>query len=278
MLEKLTCGVNFVALAKVIIGKTGSGVIHRGNYEDCVEDPAMKYALMTISNGNAQPGYFGHCVSSFCQDSQIISSLNSAFKTINERFSVLELDSHTQDYRFPLGWISLLTIIIMIGTVLLGVIATVRYLKNGKRKENSVIEYFNLTTNLVKNFKIKKSEELGAMDAARSLALIWIVLAHCFTLLIGMGAQNIINILELTSSHFILFIEGAQEAVDMFFGLGGFFAAYSILTKDLTFKKCGIRIINRALRLLPTYILAMLVYYSIFMKFGSGPIWSWIEN
>jgi peptidoglycan/LPS O-acetylase OafA/YrhL len=56
--------------------------------------------------------------------------------------------------------------------------------------------------------------------------------------------------------------------------LGGFFLAFIMLRNKITAKICGLGILQRALRIWPSYILAMMFYYSLFMRLGSGMMWS----
>ena len=63
-------------------------------------------------------------------------------------------------------------------------------------------------------------------------------------------------------------------SVDIFFALGGFFLAFIMLRNKINPKLCGLGIFQRALRIWPAYILAMLFYYSLFMNLGSGLLWS----
>jgi peptidoglycan/LPS O-acetylase OafA/YrhL len=74
---------------------------------------------------------------------------------------------------------------------------------------------------------------------------------------------------------FLLIIEAGIISVDVFFMLGGFFLAFVFLRQDknnLSIYPLGI--IQRALRIWPAYIIAMMFYYSVFMQLGSGPSWS----
>ena len=66
-------------------------------------------------------------------------------------------------------------------------------------------------------------------------------------------------------------------SVDICFTLGGFFVAFIMLRQKITFKICGLGILQRALRIWPAYILTMILFYSLVMKMGSGPFWRKFE-
>jgi peptidoglycan/LPS O-acetylase OafA/YrhL len=71
-----------------------------------------------------------------------------------------------------------------------------------------------------------------------------------------------------------LVIETGLLAVDVFFYLGGFFMGFAFMReKSKSWLKYPMAILQRVLRIWPSYILTMLFYYTTFMKLGSGPRW-----
>ena len=111
-------------------------------------------------------------------------------------------------------------------------------------------------------------------DGVRSIAMMWVVNGHSYSMLLGGGALNITNINDFGNKPFFLILEAGMISVDIFFALGGFFLAFIMLRKRISLKLCGLGIFQRALRIWPAYILAMLFYYSLFMNLGSGLLWS----
>ena len=88
------------------------------------------------------------------------------------------------------------------------------------------------------------------------------------------GASNILTIDSLIQRPFSLIIATTTLSTDIFFFFSGFFMAYLFNKKaDTSAKKYPLTIINRLLRILPTYILVILIWYSMFMHWGSGPRW-----
>ena len=123
------------------------------------------------------------------------------------------------------------------------------------------------------HFKVREGEDLNCLDGIRSLALLWVIIGHTFSFSLNVGIENIADLLPVTNHPFFLVIEGGLLAVDIFLCLGGFFLAFVMLRHKITGKVCGLGILHRVLRIWPAYILSMMLYYSLFMRAGSGPFW-----
>lgn len=106
--------------------------------------------------------------------------------------------------------------------------------------------------------------------------MMWVVIGHNYSLLVdpSAGAINITNFKEIANKPFFLILEAGLLSVDVFFALGGFFLAFIMLRNIITLKLCGLAIIQRVLRVWPAYILVMMFEYSLFMRLGSGVVWS----
>jgi peptidoglycan/LPS O-acetylase OafA/YrhL len=111
------------------------------------------------------------------------------------------------------------------------------------------------------------------LNGVRVLTMMWVVMGNTFINSI-IGAVNILTIDFVIQRPFILIIEAALLTVDIFFFVGGFFMAYQF-AKDLTpsLKKYPLRILGRLLRILPSYMLTILIWYSMFIHWGDGPRW-----
>lgn len=89
--------------------------------------------------------------------------------------------------------------------------------------------------------------------------------------------QNVVNVTTLekqTEKPFFLLVEGGFLAVDVFFWIGGFLVAFSVLrahTKKLI--KYPMAIVHRVLRFWPSYIMTLLIFYSVYLHLGGGPLW-----
>jgi peptidoglycan/LPS O-acetylase OafA/YrhL len=65
-------------------------------------------------------------------------------------------------------------------------------------------------------------------------------------------------------------------SVDVFFFVGGFLLAYGFLKEKDKIKsnsKYGLAILNRYLRIVPSYFIAIMIYYSVYPHLGNGPFW-----
>jgi peptidoglycan/LPS O-acetylase OafA/YrhL len=104
--------------------------------------------------------------------------------------------------------------------------------------------------------------------------MLWVIIGHSFSFFINGGVENITHLDVPAAKPFFLIIEGGLLSVDIFLMLGGFFLAFVMLRSKISAKICGLGIVQRAFRIWPAYLLAMMFYYSLFMKLGSGPFWS----
>jgi len=125
----------------------------------------------------------------------------------------------------------------------------------------------------MKHFDIREGEDLNVWDGVRSLAMMWVVIGHTFSFSLNV-IENITSAQYFGNQAYILVLEAGILAVDVFFCLGGFFLAFIMLRNKITSKICGLGILQRALRVWPAFILSMLIFYSLYMRFGSGPVWS----
>jgi peptidoglycan/LPS O-acetylase OafA/YrhL len=69
-------------------------------------------------------------------------------------------------------------------------------------------------------------------------------------------------------------VTGGFLAVDVFFFIGGFLVAYSFMReKSKSLLKYPMAILHRVLRFWPSYIMVILLYYSVQIHAGNGPLW-----
>jgi peptidoglycan/LPS O-acetylase OafA/YrhL len=106
----------------------------------------------------------------------------------------------------------------------------------------------------------------------------WVVIGHLFSVRL----QNIINVMtvsqQLEVPHYLILL-GGFYAVDVFFYIGGFLVAYSFLRNQMkSVMKYPLAIIHRVLRFWPSYIVVIIIYYSIMLHTGSGQLWYKLET
>jgi peptidoglycan/LPS O-acetylase OafA/YrhL len=112
------------------------------------------------------------------------------------------------------------------------------------------------------------------MDGIRAIAMMWVVIGHAYSFSLSAGSVNLTTITNVANRPFFLLIEAGLLAVDIFFMLGGFFLAFAFLREKASgIAAFGLGVLQRALRIWPAYIIAMLFYYSLFMPTGSGMFW-----
>ena len=109
--------------------------------------------------------------------------------------------------------------------------------------------------------------------------MLWVIFGHEYFFNLE-AASNILTAAPILETPYFLFIEAGMFAVDTFFFLGGFMAAYVLLReKSFSFFTYPLAILNRVLRIWPSYIIAILIFYSILMHLGDGPIWHiWLDQ
>ncbi len=92
------------------------------------------------------------------------------------------------------------------------------------------------------------------------------------------GSTNIPTSVQDNSllSPFFIIVEAAMFAVDVFFFVGGILLVYVFVReKHNGLGKYPLAIVQRFLRFWPSYIYAILVFYSVYLHLGSGPRWGW---
>lgn len=109
--------------------------------------------------------------------------------------------------------------------------------------------------------------------------------AHLLSLEYVGNVRQIWNLLE-TNGVFSQFIFNSSLAVDSFLLISGTVLAFKIHSRivrqkhckkseaAMTFCHCLILYIHRITRLMPAYLMALLVIFYIFKHLGDGPMWS----
>jgi peptidoglycan/LPS O-acetylase OafA/YrhL len=83
-----------------------------------------------------------------------------------------------------------------------------------------------------------------------------------------------LNVTLQTEKFYYLFCLGAFFAVDVFFFIGGFLVAYSFMReKSKSILKYPFAILHRVLRFWPSYIFTIIIYSTIYIHTGEGPLW-----
>lgn len=97
----LNCNFHILQLLKAIVSNSGSGINHRGQYYDCLENSEMKYVLVEYgTNGIDTTLFTGLCLPKQCSDRLINRSLNYALHQLQSPLSVFSINSKTDQYEF----------------------------------------------------------------------------------------------------------------------------------------------------------------------------------
>lgn len=103
--------------------------------------------------------------------------------------------------------------------------------------------------------------------------MLWVIFGHLFSVRMKYDV-NIAGLPTIVERFFFLFVTGGFLAVDVFFFIGGFLVAYSFMReKSKSVLKYPMAIVHRILRFWPSYVVAILLYYSIQIHTSSGPLW-----
>lgn len=126
-----------------------------------------------------------------------------------------------------------------------------------------------------KIFKLNPDSDLNVLNGIRSISMIWVVFGHTMSYSIS-GSVNISSSIEKNSllKPFFLIVEAGLFAVDIFFYVGGILLAYVFLRQaNQSRAKYPLALVQRLLRFWPSYLFAMLIYYSVYLHLGDGPRW-----
>ena len=126
-------------------------------------------------------------------------------------------------------------------------------------------------TNSLKVFSYQP-HPLNILNGIRAIAMFWVIFGHehFFTLSI---ASNSLTFFPTLETAYFLFVVAGMFAVDIFFFLGGFMLSFVLLKRSVSFASYFLMLLNRLIRLWPSYLVAILIFFSFYMHLGSGPNW-----
>lgn len=185
-----------------------------------------------------------------------------------------------------MDWSNYLAITLISFLILIGIIGSLigRFTKS-EAKPIRVLKSFSFADNFMKIITISQqtdNENLLFLNGARVLSIFWIIFGHdqWFRL------SNIKNWTEsldiLTTPGIPTLAPAAYFAVDTFFWIGGFLITMGMLEQIKKVKRfltfyIG-AVVHRFVRIWPTYMIAILMYWKIAPYFGDGPIWRTFYN
>lgn len=69
---------------------------------------------------------------------------------------------------------------------------------------------------------------MNVLNGVRALAMLYVIFGHEYGFVLG-GVENIMSTEPMTQTWFYVLVSGGLFAVDTFFFIGGFLAAYAVL-------------------------------------------------
>lgn len=134
-----------------------------------------------------------------------------------------------------------------------------------------MLQCFNLTESM--KIFVYKSNYLNIFNGIKTICMLWVIFGHQFSVRLKYDV-NISGIPSQVEKFFYLFVTGAFLAVDVFFFIGGFLVAYSFMReKSKSILKYPLAVLHRVLRFWPSYIVVILLYYSVYIHSNGGPLW-----
>lgn len=135
---------------------------------------------------------------------------------------------------------------------------------------------FSLFSTLPKLFTRSDKERLSSLsglNGLRTLSMLWIIAGH--VLLVRYGAsvsRNPLDIVPFMKERQAVLYLGARYAVDTFFWLSGFLLGFALLPKlNGAFPSSKVYL-YRVLRLLPAYMFALFLTWTVAVYLGAGPM------
>ena len=144
-----------------------------------------------------------------------------------------------------------------------------------------MLSCFSFTENLSKLFTIKEEgvQTFKIFNGVRAFSIFCVIYCHDYLVRFRV-VSNIADYNAIMSDvGWVTLAPSAYFAVDVFFFLGGFLAAYMVIEKLTKMKRITPAIVpsmwlHRFLRIWPTFAFCLLFYYKLTPYFFSGPIWS----
>lgn len=151
-------------------------------------------------------------------------------------------------------------------------------LEQSKTKLGLFFLSFSFTRNIAKMFapvKQANDDNLVILNGIRCLSIMWVVVGHGFMMDLITPTVNLSDLTSFIHPMWFAIIPSGVFAVDVFFFISAFLAAYLMLVKY--FWKSGLNFVmiyfHRVFRLLPPLALLTALYLTFYMYIGNGPIW-----
>eukprot|EP00826_Nyctotherus_ovalis_P011974 TRINITY_DN13120_c0_g1_i1.p1 TRINITY_DN13120_c0_g1~~TRINITY_DN13120_c0_g1_i1.p1 ORF type:complete len:640 (-),score=139.43 TRINITY_DN13120_c0_g1_i1:131-2050(-) len=275
--------------------KSGKGINELGHYRECEE---MGGNYVTFNLEIPLPIFtLGVCLPKKCRAADfvwisriVVDSVNAgggiAGKNATLSFAPIYdvTQNNAKNTRMDAG--AVVTICLVAGFVLLAVVALI--LEHPHLLANTAvggvkgaIACFNIAKNSKGLFQDanRVDPNLDVFNGLRVISMLWIILGHSLAqLIMSTPTGNLLSFInQLQERRSLLLFTAGIYAVDTFFILSGFFAAfscYSVYSRPRTkfFPTFISLIVQRYIRLFPIYLITFLTFMFILPKLYDGPI------
>lgn len=119
-------------------------------------------------------------------------------------------------------------------------------------------------------------QNLACLNGIRVLSMGWVILCHTFLYLMQSPLNNPLEPLNLFKIVSFSIITSGPYVVDIFFWMTGFLGVYLMLgtmkEKEGNMPHPGFVYLHRYLRLIPVYVISMMLYWQVLPVVGDGPV------
>ena len=298
-------GPNVTAQVSNFLQLSGHNLNDLGDYSTCKSLSGQKYTVMTLTANAGKSYSVGICGPKYCNMSELQTHSSTVAQLIANETG-RDLEDYTIAFVDPEAtkprngfWLYLTSAIFI---VLISMAAAGTVLANKKRpKENQednqtsllsqknnspskwikVLECFDLGKNLKDIFKNEENpnhdQNINVLNGLRTFAFFSVIYGHTFSHTLS-KIKNFSYIPIYMKSAWLLTVFGALYAVDTFFYIGGFLTGFLMLSKlrKMPMNKSSYFqiLFHRWIRLWPAYLMAILFYWKISVRMGSGPLWN----
>jgi hypothetical protein len=205
---------------------------------------------------------------------------NATAEGVEAAVALLEKSVSVSCVAAPLAFdaVGVLTLVLLGGFLLAGVAGTVVsvYLSWSAAATGRLAGWFAMDRNF-ERLVASIPGDFNVLNGIRTISMFWVIIGHT----VLWYAENIINPTAqaaATQSLWFTLIRGGEYAVDTFFFLSAFLAAWGVLgqlkKKRLTARTYALFLFGRYVRLTPTYLLTVLVFWKVLPATMEGPNWA----
>ena len=200
-----------------------------------------------------------------------------------------EVQTLTTGHYASIGFVSFLLLSVIFGTIYQlmksskkQIINRVSIDEETPRRPTCIQKYLNAfgaIENGRKLFFARSSDgdkNLELLNGLRVLSMLWIILGHSYSYMLGGPLLNPFAILDFYKMFSFNLVTSATYSVDIFFWLTGFLGAYILLS---SMNKRNGKIQNplmiyfhRYIRIIPMYALVIIFFWFLMTSVGNGPI------